>query len=508
MTSAAPSWRKQAHRTGEAVAAGEFWRLDAAALAHGYRAGAFTPLDVAEACLARAEAGEPVLNAMVVLDRAGALAAAKASSERHARRAALGPLDGVPVSVKDNMHVAGLPTRWGSRIMRDVTPARDELPVARLRAAGAVLIGKTNLSEFAMQGFTSNAVTGTTRNPWNPALTPGGSSGGAVAGVAAGYCPLALGTDGGGSTRRPASHCGLVGFKPSMGLIPRGGGLPEIFLGYEVAGAIARNVADAAAMAEILAGRPLPLAPPGPSRILFVPSFADHPVDPGIARQVRDAAEHFAALGHHVEEMAHASFAEPINRLWPLLSAIGLTWMLEEPSAWPALGYGPGERPAIASCGAAAQASYALGQSARGTGLFEILIAIEALKRELSDLFARHDVLLTPATAALPWPAEESHPRFIDGEPAGPRGHAIFTGFANAAGLPGIAMPWGQADGLPTGIQLVGQAGADAALLALARQFEEASPQPDACEQLWSQASPAALTAARRSAAEAHWRSR
>lgn len=464
---------KQADQHG-APSSSEPWRLSAAELAQGYRAGTFDPVEVAEACVARAEACEPTLNAMVVLDRKGALAAARESSKRFARGAPLGPLDGVPISVKDNMHVAGLPTSWGSRLLRDVRPTRDEIPVARLRAAGAVFIGKTNLSEFAMQGFTSNAVAGTTRNPWNPALTPGGSSGGAVAGVAAGYCPLALGTDGGGSTRRPASHCGLVGFKPSMGLVPRGGGLPEIFLGYEVAGAIGRNTADVITLTEILSGQDLAEPPPERARILFLPGFVDHPVDPGIARQVRNAAQNFARLGHQVEEVSNSSFAEKINQLWMTMSAIGLAWMLDEPAAWPELGYGPGERPDIAICGEAARANYRLGVSARGTALFEILVAVEQLKREMARQFDRHEILLMPAAAALPWPAEESHPPHIDGRAVGPRGHAIFTGFANAAGLPAIATPCGFVDGLPTGIQLVGPHGADSMLLALSRQFEDA----------------------------------
>ncbi|HEV7258785.1 MAG TPA: amidase [Bosea sp. (in: a-proteobacteria)] len=465
---------EQADQSESSPRATDLWRLSAGELACGYRSGEFDPVDVIEACLARAEACEPALNAMVVLDRSGALAAAHESSSRFARGTPLGPLDGVPVSVKDNMHVSGLATSWGSRLLRNVRPARDEVPVSRVRAAGAVIIGKTNLSEFAMQGFTSNAVAGTTRNPWNPALTPGGSSGGAVAGVAAGYCPIALATDGGGSTRRPASHCGLVGFKPSMGLAPRGGGLPEIFLGYEVAGAIGRNTADVAMMTEILAGRDLAVPPPAGLRILFVPGFGEHPVDPGIARQVRDAAQNFARLGHQVEEVGNSSFAERINRLWMSMSAIGLAWMLDEPTAWPELGYGPGERPDIALCGEAAQANYRLGVSAGGTALFEILVEVEQLKREVARLFARHDILLMPATAALPWPAEESHPPLIDERAAGPRGHAIFTGFANAAGLPAIATPSGLVDGLPTGFQLVGQQGADAVVLALSRQFEEA----------------------------------
>lgn len=454
----------------------QLWQLDAAALVQGYRAGRFTPVDATEACLARANACEPALNAMVVLDNTGALAAAQASARRYTEGAVLGPLDGVPISIKDNMHVAGLPTGWGSHLLHNVVPTEDEVPVAALRAAGAVITGKTTLSEFAMQGFTSNLATGTTRNPWNTALTPGGSSGGAVASVAAGYTPLALGTDGGGSTRRPASHCGLVGFKPSTGLVPRGGGLPEIFLGYEVAGSIARNVTDAITLTEVLAEKAIAEAPPEKARILFIPGFADHPVDPGIAARVRHAAEHLAGMGHEVEEIGNADFAERLNPIWMRLYAIGLAWMIDNPACWPALGYPEGEKPDMALCMAAAQENYRSGAAAGGGALFEILIEIEALKHRLDGLFSRCDALLMPATAALPWPAEESHPPIIGGRPAGPRGHAIFTGFVNAAGLPAIALPWGEVDGLPTGFQLVAPAGRDEWLLALSRQIERSAP--------------------------------
>src|SRR5439155_13553145 len=143
-------------------------------------------------------------------------------------------------------------TRWGSAALAGLVAERDELPVARLREAGAVIFGKTNVPEFTMQGYTDNPVFGATGNPWNPALTPGGSSGGAVALVAAGGCPVALATDGGGSIRRPASHTNLVGFKPSRARVPRGGGLPPIFLDFEVAGPIARCVDDVRALMRVI----------------------------------------------------------------------------------------------------------------------------------------------------------------------------------------------------------------------------------------------------------------
>ena len=162
----------------------ELWRLSAAQLAQGYGSGAFTPVHALDAVLARIERWQPHANAMALVDAAGARQAAGASRLRWARHQPRSPLDGVPVTLKDNLNAGGLRTGWGSRLLDGFVARKDELPVARLRAAGAVVVGKTCLPEFAMQGTTSNRATGVTRNPWNLALTPGGSSGGAAAAVA------------------------------------------------------------------------------------------------------------------------------------------------------------------------------------------------------------------------------------------------------------------------------------------------------------------------------------
>ena len=164
------------------------------------------------------------------------------------------PLEGVPISVKDNIFVAGMPATWGSRALADFVPSQDELPVARLRAAGAVIIGKTNVPELTLEGYTKNDLFGVTRNPWDTRLTPGGSSGGAAARVAAELVPAAIGTDGGGSTRRPACHTGLVGWKPSAGHIPRIDGFPAILTDFETIGTLTRSVEDASLLDAAMAG--------------------------------------------------------------------------------------------------------------------------------------------------------------------------------------------------------------------------------------------------------------
>ncbi|WP_420966689.1 amidase [Bradyrhizobium sp. B120] len=452
-----------------------FWHLDAAQLIQGYAQRAFTPVDVIEDCLDRARNFDSSLNAFLHFSEADALEAAEASGRRWAEARPLGPLDGVPVSVKDNLHAAGMPTTWGSALMRGFVAAQDEDPVSRIRAAGAVLFAKTSLPEFAMQGFTANALKGTTFNPLDLSLTPGGSSGGAAAAVAAFCGPLALATDGGGSIRRPASHCGLVGFKPSAGLVKRRGGLPEIFLDHEVVGGIGRSVADVANFTEILAGQPLAAASKK-ARILYVPRFSGAPVDPGIADAVERAARCFEAMGHLVECPPSFDLSEEINSLWPQLSAIGLAWLFEDGAHWPELGLRRGARPDQTMCGEAARATLQEGRSAQATALFNLVSAIQQLKRRLDELFDSHDAILTPATAALPWPADRPYPETIAGQAVGPRGHAVFTAIANAAGLPALAIPCGRVSGLPTGFQLLGPKGADAAVLALGREYERTFP--------------------------------
>ena len=167
----------------------DWFKFSATALAEAYRARKASPVQVLHSCLDRLDVVNPVLNAVIAIDRAAAMAAAQASERRWRDGNPLGPLDGVPFTVKDNIVTAGLPTTWGSPLYRDFRSAADELPVARMRRAGAVLIGKTNVPELTSQGYTDNPLFGPTGNPWNPALTPGGSSGGAVAAVAAGMSP-------------------------------------------------------------------------------------------------------------------------------------------------------------------------------------------------------------------------------------------------------------------------------------------------------------------------------
>lgn len=456
------------------------WRLSAVQLQQHYRDGTLTPRAVAQACLARLDAVNPRINAVIARRDDALLREADAATERYAAGRPLSALDGIPVSIKDNLLTKDQVATWGSPALIAYQSEGDELPVARLREAGALFVGKTNLPEFTLEGYTDNRLFGTTGNPWNLALTPGGSSGGAVAGLAAGIAPLALATDGGGSIRRPASHCGVVGLKPSIGSVARANGLPSPLLDFEVVGPLARTVADVRMMFDVLRG-PQPVdwrsyAAEGarhavtrkPLRILYVPTISDAPVDREIATSCASAARIFQALGHVVDQGEMPLNLDFMTETWPLVGQVGLARLFETHPQW--------------RDGAASKYLDMADMGAKygALRLWQALEDIEHLRSECATVFDAYDVLVTPTAAALPWPAREAFPSTIAGQTVGPRGHAIFTGWVNAAGLPALAVPAAPSStGLPIGIQLIGGYGADDLLLDLGEAYEAASPWAD-----------------------------
>jgi aspartyl-tRNA(Asn)/glutamyl-tRNA(Gln) amidotransferase subunit A len=453
------------------------WRLSAAELAAAYRRRETDPLAVFDELEDRIGRTNPSITAIVELDP-HARAAARRSAERFDRGAPLGPLDGVPVTIKDNILAAGLHCRWGSRLYEDFVPREDELPVARLRAGGAVILGKTNVPEFTLEGYTTNLLFGTTRNPWDTRLTPGGSSGGAVAAVASGLGPLALATDGGGSIRRPVSHAGLVGLKTSIGRVARGPSLPQILLDLETIGPIARTVDDVAlALAAIGApdvfdrrslGAGDARARGAPLRLRYVRRFGDAPVDPAILASTDAAAKTLAALGIAVDEGPLPFDVGPVVEMWPVLGQVGAAFVA---------GLHPGREEAI---GPRMRAQAEAGRRIPATRYLEVIESIDAFRRSVTAAFEHVDLIMTPSAAALPWPAEEPFPATIDGQAVGPRGHAVFTAWVNVCGHPGLALPCAPSpDGLPIGFQIVGPFGADDLLLGVGRRFEAAQPWRD-----------------------------
>lgn len=428
------------------------------------REGTLTARALLDHYLERIERLNPALNAFVHLDPEAADAAEAADARFRAGRP-LGPLDGVPVSIKDNLLVKGSPAVWGSSLYADCVPDHDELPVARLRACGAVLMGKTNTPEFSLKTFTDNPVFGVTRNPWNLALTPGGSSGGAAAAVAAGLCPLALGTDGGGSIRRPAAHTGLVGFKPGLGRIERGDGFPPLMFDCEVVGPLARTTADARLLFEALAdhGRTQPQR--HPLKILVMERFGDAPVDPLLAQRCRQVAADLKALGHAVQAGELPFDVEEPMLAWQALTSASLAWLAEQ-------------EPRFAEEASSEFVDQAKGgRNLSGADYVALTQTLFNFRTVTAKAFRDVDVIMTPCAAAQPWPIDRPYPPVIDGQRVGPRGHAVFTAWVNACGCPAIAVPGRPGeDGLPTGVQMVGARGADEMLLDLAEAYEAAHP--------------------------------
>ncbi len=451
------------------------WRLSATELGARFKAGHLSPVDTVEAVLDRIAAIDPLLNAIPTLDAEGARRAAAESAARWEEGKALSPLDGVPITVKDNIPVRGLRTTWGSRLYEDFVPERDETPVARLRAAGAVILGKTNVPEFTSQGFTDNPVFGSTGNPWNPALTPGGSTGGGVASVAAGFGPIAIGTDGGGSIRRPSGHCGLVGLKPSTGRVARRHGLPAILLDLEVIGPVARTIADLRLAYDTMAGPdaadrlsllcPVLPAKAGSLRILYVPRFGEEPLAPEIRASADRVARDLEALGHRVETGPCPFDWEALAALWPDIVGVGLAMLIArnpDHREWMM----PLYRDAVAR-----------GEALAGWRHLENLLALDAFRAEMAGLFGAWDIVMTPSAAAQPWPRGQAFPPVIDGRPVGPRGHAIYTAWVNMCGHPAITVPAEPGPGgMPIGVQWVAGFGAEAVLLDLAEAYETLRP--------------------------------
>lgn len=434
-------------------------------------AGRTCAVEAAKAALARIEAAK-ALNAVVTTDPARTLADAAAVDDR-LRAGATMALAGVPVVVKDNIWVGGWRVTQGSRLFADFVAPRDAIAVERLRSAGAVVVGIGATSEFASKGVTTSQLFGPTRHPLDPALTPGGSSGGPAAAVAAGLVPLAIGTDAGGSSRRPPAHVGIAGFKPSYGAIPYGPGFAEPFFGLSVIAPIAADVTDITLAFEAMAG-----ADPRDPDAAVVAQEAEDIADLRIAFSPR------LGLDVAVDDVVANGLVSAIARL----SAAGLAITQRDP-VWPA---GATEEaimplqhaglaalyrdafrkdPAVFDPDIARQIERGLSWS--GTDVAGALIASAAIANAFATFFTEVDLLLTPTVPCVAWPFTQAGPDTIGGRAAPPRAHAVFTPFVNHARLPAISIPCGRdANGLPFGLQIIARRGQDRTLLRAARQIE------------------------------------
>lgn len=434
--------------------------------------GDVSPTDVAKACLERIESYNGALNAIVtrnerILEDARAL-------ENSTRPK--GPLYGVPVGIKDTTDVAGMRTTYGSPLFANHVPQKDALVVQRLRAAGAMIVGKTNTPEFALGGATTNAVFGPTRNPWNLQRTPGGSTGGGAAAVASGMIALAEGTDLGGSLRMPASFCGVVGLRPSPGLVPLVP-TPHRWGRLSVAGPIARTTDDLALFLRAASGPTLesPLGQP-----VAHPSFCQNlPADlrlaycPDVA-QIGIQEDILAVCQRATDMLAHTVGA--VDTLNLDLSAGRKAFSTLRGQHLLAMHLHRLER--IGSLGANLASNLQRGLRTSARELAEAERTRSMIWRQFRNFFQRYAYLLTPCMAVSPFPVEHDYPKTV----AGARMETYYDWFAptsvlSLTGLPICCVPCGlDAAGLPVGLQVVGRPRDEAGVLAISRVLERSLP--------------------------------
>lgn len=443
---------------------------DAVEMARYVRSGDISPVELVADTLHAIESIDPQINAFTVLRPDQALAEARAAERVVARGGEeLGPLHGVPVSVKDAIWLRGLPAANGCPVLKDFIPTVDAIAVARLKAAGAIIIGKTNNPEFCAGGYTDNRLYGLTRNPWDLSKTPGGSSGGAAAAVATGLTPLSLGSDGGGSIREPASFCGVVGMLPTFGLIPTGPG----FQGWPTLGGkgpLCRSVRDAALALSILAG-------PDPVDYTSLPTPAS-----GFDVSAESAASDirigysldlgYATIAPEVEEAFDASLSTMSDAGWNLRrvkpDAGDPSTLLGILSSWEA--HAP-EGAVIDPI--AERLARATGEELppRGTRTGDYIKATAERRdfaRSYLQLFDDIDVLITPSVQVPPFTAGTEGPDNVSGIQVDPALYqwCSLSFPATLAGLPAVSVPAGlDRDGLPVGLQVMGNRHHDLSVL-------------------------------------------
>lgn len=454
---------------------GDVIRLTASQLAAYYQGGDLSPVEVAASYLARIDAIDPEINSFCLVDPDSTMAAARLSELRILQGRSKGPLDGVPVAIKDVVTTAAWPTRKGSRAGSAAGVFVDAPAVERIQEAGGVLLGKTTTPELGWKAITDSPLTGVTRNPWDPAMTSGGSSGGSAAAVAAHLAPLALGTDGGGSIRIPSSFCGVVGLKPTHGLVPQWP--PSAFGILSHLGPHARNSSDAALLLSVIAGTspldpysasprshewtPEPVPPLDSLRIAYSPDFGRVQVQSDVARSVRDAVEDLDQLGAEVEVLQDVGFEDPLSDFEAIWYA-GAARAIEKLAPQDLEMLDPGFLD-IALKGLEIPASaYVAALESR----VRLSVAVDRI-------LSQFDVLITPTVPIDAFatgtnvPAGWPDSRWMSWTP--------FTYPFNLTGHPAVSVPCGVSErGLPIGVQIVGRKFEDGLLLGIGARLEAA----------------------------------
>ena len=475
--------------------------LSAARIAAAVRAGETGAEAVAAAHFARLERLEPTVKAFLAVTKDAALAQARAVDEKRRKGQALGALAGVPVAIKDNLQVQGVETTCASRILKGHVAAYDATVVARLRAADAVFMGKTNLDEFAMGSSTENSAFQRTTNPWDAARVPGGSSGGSAAAVAARMAPLSLGSDTGGSIRQPAAFCGVVGLKPTYGAVSRYG-LVAFASSLDQVGPFSRTVEDAALALSVIGGHdPMDSTSadrPAPSAAVALPKdlkglrvglpreyFIDG-IDPEIEASVRAAVDVLKSLGATVKDVSlpHTKYAiSTYYILAPSEASANL-------ARFDGIRYGYVDRSAKSleevyeltrggGFGAEVKRRIMLGTYALSSGYYDAYYSKAQrvrtlMAKDFRDAFAEVDLIACPTTPTPPFKFGEK-----TDDPVAMYLSDVFTIPSNLAGNASLSIPCGTAkSGLPLGLQLIADAFGEPRLLSAARAFEAAKPFP------------------------------
>ncbi|MBI4284946.1 MAG: amidase [Chloroflexi bacterium] len=462
----------------------EICRMPAVAMAKAIRNKQLSPVEAVGAILRRIEKVNPVINAYCTVVAESALAQAKEAGNAVMAGKKLGPLHGVPVSIKDLIFTKGIRTTGGSKMFENFVPEQDNIAVERLKAAGAIIIGKTNTPEFGWLGITQNPLFGVTRNPWTPGYVTGGSSGGAAAAVVSGLGPIGIGTDVGGSIRIPSSFCNTFGFKPSFGRAPMNLAFPAESESFAHNGPITRTVADAALTMEVIAGRddrdPLCLPDARPRylsslnagikglRVAWSKDLGFAIVDPQVLKATEAAVRTFSTLGCIVEA---ASPAPPSPDKWfTTIVATGLDTFLRENTK-------EGETPPVDPL----MLTYL--ERSKAKSAYEYVKATHerwAYCKAMQPFFEKYDLLLTPTLAVPPFEIGGYGPRVIAGVKVSTFGWWPFTCEWDITGQPAASVPCGWTDnGLPVGLQIVGRRFEDATVLRAAAAFEQAAPWAD-----------------------------